>query len=267
MRLLLFSGSQSPLAVRYPHPKDPKLVLPPLVHRALHTALDTKPPSAALNSHTNTLIIPKPEALNKHTPAEYEQEDFEVTVKIQLRREQSTQEYLESIRSALEILSTRKGLSTPDVVLVGLPEGTLGSSSSVKKWGTMNLSVAELEELCKVQAPFVDELDVPDCTTLPAEFTSFAKSNEIQLWPSGGGMGSVELHNLLQEFQPVAASLAPSVDVTALASLVPLRADGSGYEPAVQPGVSVDWVLTYTLLSRSRNIVKDKGWVHDVDSG
>lgn len=124
MRLLLFSGSQSPLAVRYPHPKDPKLVLPPLVHRALHTALDTKPPSAALNSHTNTLIIPKPEALNKHTPAEYEQEDFEVTVKIQLRREQSTQEYLESIRSALEILSTRKGLSTPDVVLVGLPEGT-----------------------------------------------------------------------------------------------------------------------------------------------
>lgn len=137
----------------------------------------------------------------------------------------------------------------------------VGSSSSVKKWGTMNLSVAELEELCKVQAPFVDELDVPDCTTLPAEFTSFAKSNEIQLWPSGGGMGSgtsckaiatnnkdplpsVELHNLLQEFQPVAASLAPSVDVTALASLVPLRADGSGYEPAVQPGVSVDWVLT-----------------------
>lgn len=124
MRLLLFSGSQSPLAVRYPHPSNPRLVLPPLVHRALHTALDAKPPSAALNSNTDTLIIPKPEALNKHTPAEYEQEDFEVTVKIQLRRPQSTEADLESIRSALEILSTRKGLSSPDVVLVGLPEGT-----------------------------------------------------------------------------------------------------------------------------------------------
>lgn len=124
MRLLLFSGSQSPLAVRYPHPKSPKLVLPPLVHRALHTALDAKPPSAALNSHTDTLIIPKPEALNKHAPAEYEHEDFEVTVKIQLRRQQSTEAQLDSIRSALEILSTRKGLSSPDVVLVGLPEGS-----------------------------------------------------------------------------------------------------------------------------------------------
>lgn len=124
MRLLLFSGSQSPLAVRYPHPKNPKLVLPPLVHRALHTALDAKPPSAALNSHTNTLIIPKPEALNKHTPAEYEHEDFEVTVKIQLRKQRSTAEYLDDIRSALEILSNRKGLSSPDVVLVGLPEGS-----------------------------------------------------------------------------------------------------------------------------------------------
>lgn len=124
MRLLLFSGSQSPLAVRYPHPQDPKLVLPPLVHRALHTALDAKPPSAALNPHTDTLIIPKPEALNKHTPVEYEQEDFEVTVKIQLRREQSTAAYLESIRSALEILSFRKGLSVSDVVLIGLPKGT-----------------------------------------------------------------------------------------------------------------------------------------------
>lgn len=124
MRLLLFSGSQSPLAVRYPHPKGDRLVLPPLVHRALHTALDAKPPSAALNSNTNTLLIPKPDALNKHTSAEYAKEDFEVTVKIQLRKQQPTEAHLDDIRSALEVLSTRKGLSSPDVVLIGLPEGS-----------------------------------------------------------------------------------------------------------------------------------------------
>lgn len=99
-------------------------MLPPLIHRALHTALDAKPPSAALNTSTDTLIIPKPEALNKHTPAEYEHEDYEVTVKIQLRRTQPIAACLDDIRDALEILSSRKGLSSPDVVLVGLPEGT-----------------------------------------------------------------------------------------------------------------------------------------------
>lgn len=152
-------------------------------------------------------------------------------------------------------------IETATTAWVDLWRALVGSSLGVKKWGTMNLSVAELEQLCKIQVPFVNELDVSDCTTLPAEFTSFAKSNGIQLWPSGGGIGSgalpsktttnhldplpsIELHNLLQEFQPVAASLAPSVDVTALSNLVPLRVDGSGYEPAVKPGVSVDWVLT-----------------------
>lgn len=67
-----------------------------------------------------------------------------------------------------------------------------GSDLGVKKWGTMNLNVEELEQLCKIQVPFVNELDVPDCTTLADDFTSFAKNNGIQLWPSGGGIGSGE---------------------------------------------------------------------------
>lgn len=61
---------------------------------------------------------------------------------------------------------------------------------------------------------------------------------------SADPLPSAELHNLLQEFQPVAASLAPSVDVTALSGLIPLSADGSSYDADAQPGVSVDWVLT-----------------------
>lgn len=75
---------------------------------------------------------------------------------------------------------------------IDLWRALVGSSLGVKKWGTMNLNVAELDQLCKIQVPFVNELDVPDCTTLPADFTSFAKSNGIQLWPSGGGIGSGE---------------------------------------------------------------------------
>lgn len=61
---------------------------------------------------------------------------------------------------------------------------------------------------------------------------------------SADPLPSAELHNLLQEFQPVAASLAPSVDVSALSGLIPLSADGSSYDADAQPGVSVDWVLT-----------------------
>lgn len=60
----------------------------------------------------------------------------------------------------------------------------------VKHWGTLNLSLAELKQLTGIQAPFVNELDVPDCTTLAKDFTMFAKDNGIQLWPSGGGMGA-----------------------------------------------------------------------------
>lgn len=150
------------------------------------------------------------------------------------------------------------------------------SSFEVKKWGTMNLGVGELEQLCKIKAPFVNELDVPDCTTLADDFTSFAKRNGTQLWPSGGGIGtgaciggrradiedplpSVELHNLLQEFQPVAASLAPSVDVSALSTLVPLAAEGTTYDPSVKPGVSVDWVLT---VSDQSDVGADLAAVH-----
>lgn len=123
MRLLIFSGAQAPLPVRYPHPSKPRLTLPPLVHRSLHTALDAQPPSAQIEA--GQLIIPHPSALNKHTGSE----DNEVTIKIQVTGgEPST--YLHTIREALGELASRKGLVCIDTALIGLPEDTDGKARS-----------------------------------------------------------------------------------------------------------------------------------------
>lgn len=66
-----------------------------------------------------------------------------------------------------------------------------------------------------------------------------------------------ELHNLLQEFS------SPLNLSSALSNLIPLRADQLKYDlassTAAQPGVQVKWVLGYTVLSKARNVVKDRG--------
>lgn len=65
-----------------------------------------------------------------------------------------------------------------------------------------------------------------------------------------------ELHNLLQEF-------ASPLSLKSISDLIPLRADQLKYDLAspssVQPGVQVKWVLGYTVLSKARNVVKDRG--------
>jgi hypothetical protein len=120
MRLLLFSGSQSPLATRHPRPKSTSaLTLPPLVHRALHTALDPEAPSAVVSS--GTLVIPQPGALARHALAQGETE-FETTVRIQLCRADADR-VVASVSEALAVLEQLKGLGSVDVVLLGLPEG------------------------------------------------------------------------------------------------------------------------------------------------
>lgn len=116
--LLVFSGSQAPLPVRYPHPAKPKLALPPLVHRSLHTALDAQPPSALFQD--NLLSIPQPGTLVKHAP----ESDHEVTVKIQV--DNGSPNALAAITEALDTLAQHKGLSTIDTALVGLPSQTSG---------------------------------------------------------------------------------------------------------------------------------------------
>ena len=80
--LLLFAPAQNPLPVRYPHPHKPRLHLPALVHRALHSALDGEQPSFAYTTETTTassstsgssstpssgptLVIPHPDSIIK----------------------------------------------------------------------------------------------------------------------------------------------------------------------------------------------------------
>ena len=150
--LLLFTTSQSPLPVRFPHPRKPILLLPPLVHRTLHAALDATPPSTAFISSSSqpTVIIPHPETLRKHDvpchrspptrtsttgtrtstdhPAETTQPAFsnhgseidaEVTVKIHLIRSAPSTTRAEWVTNALDLLEKYKGLGSVDTLLVG----------------------------------------------------------------------------------------------------------------------------------------------------
>ena len=67
---------------------------------------------------------------------------------------------------------------------------------------------------------------------------------------------SPELHNILQEF---ASHLPPTQQSqTPLADLIPLGDDGKWDEKASR-GVDVRWVLGYTVVSSTRNVVEDKG--------
>jgi hypothetical protein len=126
MRFLLFSGSQSPLAVRYPRPAKSTLVLPPFVHRALHTALDQSQPSATVEASTDALLIPNPSALAKHTFGSGDEAQYEATVKIQLTEARTAQGVVDAIKDALQVLAQSKGLTTIDVILLGLPEDVDG---------------------------------------------------------------------------------------------------------------------------------------------
>ncbi len=118
VRLLLFAGSQSPLPVRYPHPDKPRLALPPLVHRSLHTALDAAPPSALFAD--GLLSIPQPGSLHKHAV----EADHDATVKVQVCA--GAADHLAAIEEALSTLARVKGLSVVETGLVGLPAGPGG---------------------------------------------------------------------------------------------------------------------------------------------
>lgn len=65
---------------------------------------------------------------------------------------------------------------------------------------------------------------------------------------------SAELHNILQEF----ATHLPTQAKQPLAQLVPLDAEGK-WDDKAPKAVDIKWVLGYTLVSSSRNVVEDKG--------
>lgn len=71
--LYILTSSQAPLPVRYPHPHKPRLVIPPLVHRTLHNALDKDPSSSTSSKQgylhderSGRVVIPHPDAISKH---------------------------------------------------------------------------------------------------------------------------------------------------------------------------------------------------------
>jgi len=87
-----------------------------------------------------------------------------------------------------------------------------------------------------------------------------------------------DLHNLLQEFALNLSDAEGQPYFTndhVLTRLIPLRADGLKYDGEAEHGASVRWVLgvsrtvlgmgdladgvQYTLHSKTRNVVKDKG--------
>ncbi|KAK1927682.1 hypothetical protein DB88DRAFT_478877 [Papiliotrema laurentii] len=154
----------------------------------------------------------------------------------------------------------------------------------VKEIGTLYLPLNVLRDLSESsRAPKVNSLDTPDCHSLPKEYTGFAKERGIQLWAGGGGEGSdplpdADLHNLLNEFvavlplTKVAGHGANRVNGNAtaeesqpLSEPIPLREDGLKYDESAKRGVAVRWVLGYTLVSKSRNVLKDKGYIIAAD--
>ncbi|ORX34140.1 hypothetical protein BD324DRAFT_166633 [Kockovaella imperatae] len=145
----------------------------------------------------------------------------------------------------------------------------------VKILGTLYMPLSLLETLSEdaAQAPTINSMDTPDCHHLPREYLDFARERGIELWAGGGGEGSDpmpdrELHNVLQEFNSSLIPIIPSLserEPPLLENLIPLREDGLKYDPNVEPDLRVNWVLGYTLVSKTRNVVKDKGYIVSAD--
>ncbi|WWC96638.1 hypothetical protein V866_003510 [Kwoniella sp. B9012] len=116
----------------------------------------------------------------------------------------------------------------------------------------------------------VNALDTPDCHHLPKEYTGYARGEGVELWAGGGGEGSdplpsPHLHNLLQEFSSKMSGLTGgTIDSNLLGKLIGVVGDGLKFEEK-RAAVDVRWVLSYTLVSKTRNVVKDKGYIVAAD--
>ena len=133
--LYILTTSQTPLPTRYPKPHKPNLLIPTLIHRSLHSALDPKPPSASTSS--NTIIIPNPDSLVKHdVPSRKhrpqvitdqnndnrsDEIDAEVTVKLHLVGGEDEDPNVRAgwVKESLEFLGHTKGLESVDNLLLG----------------------------------------------------------------------------------------------------------------------------------------------------
>jgi hypothetical protein len=136
----------------------------------------------------------------------------------------------------------------------------------------------------KATRPSVNCLSTPECHTLPEDMLAFAREKKIDLWAGSAGEGSdplpsVHLHNTLQEFVQHLPNDFIQQSST-LGTLVPIDENvENGTREHL--GVEVEWVLgvsvacaqtkcrdsdrdlapQYTVLSKSRNVIEDKGSV------
>ncbi|WVN85514.1 uncharacterized protein L203_100661 [Cryptococcus depauperatus CBS 7841] len=313
--LLLFT-LQSPLPVRYPHPSKPALVIPPLLHRSLHTALDLPSPSASLTDGSlripsvADLAVPESRQNVNGSALADAVNDTELTVKIHLVSSLEAGVSRASwVQEALAILAESKKLGKPDNLLVGFKgidyrgvktctseaaPGTEGISPVLEdevlhvwsdlfsrgglvkeggKLGTLYAPRGLLEKLAEREEKGISAnvLDTPDCHHLPKDYTGFARDNGIALWASGGGEGSdpipaPHLQNVLVEFLPKLKAAFPAIasSLDKVNETVPVDGDGK-WDKGVELGVKVRWVLGFTVLSKVRNVVEDKGYIIAAD--
>ncbi|ODO07615.1 hypothetical protein L198_01196 [Cryptococcus wingfieldii CBS 7118] len=348
--LLLFTTSQTPLPLRYPHPQKPTLALPPLLHRSLHTALDRDDPS--LRWQDGAICILDPQSLgrseplpveNGHAAPESVHDEREVTVKVHLVAAGpedgpgSASTRAGYVPEALALLQTTKGLGLPDNLLVGFkgidykgtktgtkdvagpekpsspslplpaaPSTTVippeleaqvlavwshlftSKSSLLQPGGKLGSMYAPLNLLKKLvergeggegegEGVEANVLDTPDCHHLPGEYAGYAREKGVQLWAGGGREGSdpipsPHLQNSLHEFLPLLRS-SPLLPIEArqllsnkkLDKQVAVTEDGLGFVESGEGGVEVRWALSYTVISKTRNVVEDKGYIIAAD--
>lgn len=104
---------------RYPRPAKPTLIVPPLIHRSLHQALDQSPPSLSISS-TKAITIPHIDHLRKHDiPSASERDDVEITLKIHLVGPAEPTEKAGWVKEALGLVQTALGIGGADTLLIG----------------------------------------------------------------------------------------------------------------------------------------------------
>jgi hypothetical protein len=117
--LYLFTTSQNPLPGRYPRPAKPALIVPPLIHRSLHQALDQSPPSLSISSK-KAITIPHIDHLRKHDiPSAPERDDVEITLKIHLVGPANPTGQAGWVKEALVLIQTALGIGGADTLLIG----------------------------------------------------------------------------------------------------------------------------------------------------
>ncbi|KAJ9108876.1 hypothetical protein QFC21_000196 [Naganishia friedmannii] len=151
--------------------------------------------------------------------------------------------------------------TTSTTTTTSLPNGSANPNGN----GT-----AQANSAGKRTLPAVNCMNTPDCHWLPEELLQYAREQGIELWAGGAGescdpLPSVHLHNTMQEFISKFPEGVFKQDTT-LARLIPFSDekgddDDDDAQGNTEVGVNVEWVLGYTVISKSRNVVQDKGYI------